>query len=39
MKEILKYERLYNHLEKKYDACISIVKHKIKMKLEKIQFL
>ncbi len=29
-KEILKYENLHNHLEKEYDASMSIVKHKIK---------
>jgi len=28
-KEILKYEGLYNHLEKEYDASISITKHRI----------
>ncbi|KAL6590827.1 hypothetical protein U3516DRAFT_769979 [Neocallimastix sp. 'constans'] len=33
--EILKYESLHNHLEKKFDVAMSIVKHKIKDKIKK----
>ncbi|KAG4102671.1 hypothetical protein H8356DRAFT_1420950 [Neocallimastix lanati (nom. inval.)] len=34
-KEVLKYESLHNHLEKKIDVSISVAKHKIKEEIKK----
>jgi len=38
-KEILKYDSSLNHPEKKNDVSLSIMKHKIKDIIEKVQFL
>ncbi|KAL6607192.1 hypothetical protein U3516DRAFT_555646, partial [Neocallimastix sp. 'constans'] len=38
-KEILKYERLHNHLEKEFDASISIKEHIIKDEIRKSSIL
>ena len=37
--EILKYDSSHNHPEKEYDVSLSIMKHKIKDGIEKVQFL
>ncbi|KAL6608475.1 hypothetical protein U3516DRAFT_800040 [Neocallimastix sp. 'constans'] len=36
-KEILKYDSSHNHPEKEYDVSLSIMKHKIKDRIEKIK--
>jgi len=36
--KILKYESFHNHFEKDYEVSKSIVKHKIKDAIRKIQF-
>jgi len=38
-KKILKYDSSHNRPKKEYDVSLSIMKHKLKMELKKVQFL